>query len=93
MSYRLTSHTDSTVYSNDSVTFLSDETVDTELNNGNRKKHKWKDQSSSLISKNINVNKNNRTKPFSKNLSVIDDFKLILLGCIGSRTYKMYCLV
>ncbi|SCM25300.1 conserved Plasmodium protein, unknown function [Plasmodium chabaudi chabaudi] len=71
------------------VAFSSDDTTDTAFTKiKSNKGHKNKNSNLYFISKNINT----KGKKKFQDLSVLDDFKLILFGCMGMRTYKMvYC--
>ncbi|CXI81958.1 conserved Plasmodium protein, unknown function [Plasmodium berghei] len=71
------------------VAFSSDDTTDTAFTKiKSSKGNKQKNSNLYFISKNINTKRKKRFR----DLSVLDDFKLILFGCMGIRTYKMvYC--
>ncbi|CRG92985.1 conserved Plasmodium protein, unknown function [Plasmodium gallinaceum] len=77
---------------NEEVSFSSDETADTTLLKGEQcmKQNKWENKEIP-ISKNFKIKKRNSN--LHEELSIFDDFKIILYGCIGIRTYKMFCYI
>ncbi|GAB66851.1 hypothetical protein PCYB_102010, partial [Plasmodium cynomolgi strain B] len=76
---------------NEQATCSSDETADTTLAKRRHKAVPTKLESEDFcaIHKDIHV-KHNRER-IHEGLSVLDDFKIIIFGCMGMRTYKMFC--
>ncbi|GAW81341.1 hypothetical protein, conserved [Plasmodium gonderi] len=50
---------------------------------------KWKSRDLHKIHK--DVHKKCKGKKINEELSVLDDFKIIIFGCMGMRTYKIFC--
>ncbi|CRH00448.1 conserved Plasmodium protein, unknown function [Plasmodium relictum] len=77
---------------NENVSFSSDETVDTTLIKGKHdvKQNKWENKEFS-ISKDLRIK--NTKNNLNEELSIFEGFKIILYGCMGIRTYKIFCYI
>ncbi|SOV11812.1 conserved Plasmodium protein, unknown function [Plasmodium sp. gorilla clade G2] len=77
------------------VTFSSDETTDTNIvkrkyYTENKKQKKGKEEKRSFVNYFKIKNKPNN---INKQLSIGDNFKILIYGCMGIRTYKVYCYI
>ncbi|SBT71659.1 conserved Plasmodium protein, unknown function [Plasmodium malariae] len=92
MKYNTFNEINSEISINEDVTFSSDETVDTTLIKGRHIiHHKWANENFAFIPNDLTVR--GETENLQEQLSVLDDFKIILFGCIGIRTYKIFSYV
>ncbi|CDO63094.1 conserved Plasmodium protein, unknown function [Plasmodium reichenowi] len=77
------------------VTFSSDETTDTNIvkrkyYTENKKQKKGKEEKRSFVNY---LKIKNKPDNINKQLSIGDNFKILIYGCMGIRTYKVYCYI
>ncbi|CAI7720919.1 conserved Plasmodium protein, unknown function [Plasmodium vivax] len=76
---------------NEQATCSSDETADTTLANRRHKVVPTKLKSEDFCPIHEDMHVKHHGEGTHEGLSVLDDFKIIIFGCMGMRTYKMFC--
>ncbi|EUD68339.1 hypothetical protein C922_01359 [Plasmodium inui San Antonio 1] len=76
---------------NEQATCSSDETADTTLTKRRHKAVPTKLESEDFCAIHNDIHVKHNNERIHEGLSVLDDFKIIIFGCMGMRTYKMFC--
>ncbi|CAA9988619.1 conserved Plasmodium protein, unknown function [Plasmodium knowlesi strain H] len=91
MKYRRFNDTYSECSINEQATWSSDETADTTLAKRTHKAVPTKLENEDFGAIHNDIHVKHKREKIHDGLSVLDDFKIIIFGCMGMRTYKMFC--